>query len=303
MMARSLLIAILYMFASTAGAPAAPPPGHGPPPHSQGAQGVAHQVLHLVDHSRTAHFRNGTSAPRTLLTFVRYPRSGQGPFPLIVFGHGFNVTPAVYSRLLDAWARAGYVVAAPVFPVESPSAPGGADRSDLVNEPRDISFVITGVLTASANATSPLYGLVDTGNIAVAGQSDGAEAALAVAYDPRFLDARVRAAIILSGAELPGGPRHFPHGGAALLAAQGTADTINPPGMTNSFFRRATRPKFLLWLLGAGHLAPYTAKGPGLTVVERVTTAFLDHYLRDGPLSTLLATGDAPGVARLTADP
>jgi hypothetical protein len=31
--------------------------------------------------------------------------------------------------------------------------------------------------------------------------------------------------------------------------------------------------------------------------------SFLDHYLGDGSIDDLLAAGDAPGVARFTADP
>ena len=67
----------------------------------------------------------------------------RGPFPLIVFGHGFGVTPGMYIALLRAWARAGFVVAAPLFPGENPRAPGGPTATDLPNEPRDMSFVIT----------------------------------------------------------------------------------------------------------------------------------------------------------------
>jgi hypothetical protein len=42
-----------------------------------------------------------------------------------------------------------------------------------------------------------------------------------------------------------------------------------------------------------------------LGVVERVTIAFLDHYLKrtPGSLPHLLAAGSVPGVATLNADP
>ena len=92
-----------------------------------------------------------------LVTYVRVPTRGQAPYPLVVFGHGFALTPHVYARLLDTWARSGYVVAAPVFPVENPNAPGGPDERDLVNQPGDMSFVVS-QLTAP---TSPLHGIVD----------------------------------------------------------------------------------------------------------------------------------------------
>ena len=34
-------------------------------------------------------FPERTSAPRVLVTYVRYPTRGHRPFPLVVFAHGF----------------------------------------------------------------------------------------------------------------------------------------------------------------------------------------------------------------------
>jgi dienelactone hydrolase len=263
---------------------------------------IAVRVLRYVDESRVAHYRNGRSGPRTLVTYVRYPAFARAPMPLVVFGHGFATTPAKYARLLDAWSRAGYVVAAPLFPVENANAPGGPDENDLINQPSDMSFVISQLLASSANASSPLYGRIDASRIAVAGQSDGGETALAVAYDRRFADRRVRAAVILSGAELGGRTSWFGAGSPPLLAVQGTSDPINPPRYTRQFFGSAPRPKFLLSLVGAGHLAPYTTDLKRLAVVERVTIAFLGRFLKGGSLRQLLEAGRAAD-ARLTGDP
>jgi dienelactone hydrolase len=262
----------------------------GPPPS------VRLRVLHLVDPSRRAHFSNGTSGPRVLVTYVRYPARGRGPFPLIVFGHGFALTPQSYTPLLDTWARAGYVVAAPVFPVGNANAPGGPDERDIVNQPGDMSFVVSR-LTAS---TSPLHGLVDPKRIAFAGQSDGAETAFAASYDRRYFDRRVDAAVILSGAAFPGftGPARSP----PLLAVQGTSDPINSPSNTAAYYQLARRPKFLLWLVGATHLPPYTTRDRWAAVVDRATTAFLDHYLRGAPLRPLLARGSRHDDARLVSN-
>jgi fermentation-respiration switch protein FrsA (DUF1100 family) len=258
--------------------------------------------------------------PRTLLTYVRYPAIGStgavdvpnapparasGPFPLVVFGHGFAVTPSVYSHLLQSWARAGYVVAAPVFPLENANAPGGPDEADLVNQPADVSFVITRLL-AEAAAPGRLSGLIDPGRIAVSGQSDGGETALAVAYDSRLRDPRVGAALILSGAKIPGlAGFTFPSGSPPLLAVQGTADTVNPLALTTEFFDSARRPKYLLRLIGAEHLPPYTAEQPQLGIVERVTVAFMDRYLqhRRAELGRLHSLGTVPGLSSLTAQP
>jgi dienelactone hydrolase len=293
-------------------------PGAKPVPSSFA---VGLRVLHLLDTSRTITLPNGASEPRALLTYVRYPALGapgrtdlpgapaaraDGPFPLVVFGHGFAVTPALYGRLLQSWARAGYVVAAPVFPLENANAPGGPDESDLTNQPADMSFVISEMLAAAKAGASPFSGLIDSSRIVVTGQSDGGDTALAVAYDPTYRDPRVNAAVILSGEEIPGtGGFTFPAGSPPLLATQGTADTVNPPSATNAFFDVAPRPKYLLSLLGAGHLPPYSDQQPQLGIVERVSIAFFDGYLkhRAGALARLISLGSVPGAASLLAEP
>jgi fermentation-respiration switch protein FrsA (DUF1100 family) len=237
--------------------------------------------------------------PRRVVTVIRYPLHAAGPLPLIVFGHGFALTPAPYAALLRTWAAAGYVVAAPIFPLENAHAPGGPDETDIVNQPGDMSLVITQL------ERGPLGRLIDRHAIAVAGQSDGGMTALATAYDTPYLDTRVDAAMIFSGAALPGPTFVFHAPTPPLLAIQGTADTTNQPRNTYAFFQAAPRPKYLLRLLGAGHLDPYTDEQPQLGIVERTTLAFLDRYLkhtRDAS-ARLIQAGDIPGIAVLTSKP
>src|SRR5581483_11647095 len=235
------IVVLLLVGAAALGSTAAAVQGRG------GRPAVRLRVLRLVDRTRSVRFENGTSGPRVLVTYVRYPTRGRRPFPLVVFAHGFALTPQTYAR------------------------------------------------------TSPLRGLVDPTRIALAGHSDGAEAALAASYDPRYRDPRVDAALVFSGAAFPGFGR-APRGSPPLLAVQGTADPINRPAVTAAYYRLMRRPKFLLWLMGASHLPPYAAVDRWSGVVDRATTAFLGHYLRGEPLAPLLAAG-VPGVARIGADP
>jgi hypothetical protein len=281
--------------------------------------GVGLRVVTFVDRSRRVRFPGGRPEPRRLVTLVRYPAAGRasqtdvrgarpaaGPFPLVVFGHGFAVTPTIYAAMLRAWVRAGYVVAAPIFPLENANAPGGPNESDLINQPGDMSLVISGLLSANMVPGGVFAGLIEPQAIGVAGQSDGGETALAVAYDRDYLDRRVRAAVILSGAEIPGvGGFDFPAPSPPLLATQGTADVVNLPSLTRQFFDLAPRPKYLLSLFGADHLGPYTNAQPQLGIVERVATAFLDRYLKGaaGAAQRLIGAGDVPGLARLTVHP
>jgi dienelactone hydrolase len=303
---------------STASSASAATAASKPPPPPKPPFAVGERVVTFVDSSRLVRIPGQGTGPRKLVTIVRYPAEGAarrtdvidatpqratGPFPLLVFGHGFAVTPHPYAALLQAWARAGYVVAAPIFPLENGDAPGGPNESDLVNQPRDMSVVISRMLAASSVRRGFFSGLVDRHRIAVSGQSDGGETALAVAYDRQFIDRRVRAAAILSGAKIPGvGGFDFPAPSPPLLATQGTADTINPPSFTSAFFDIAPPPKYLLTMFGAPHLGPYTDQQPQLRVVERVTIAFFDHYLKGlrGALGRITRVGDLPGISHLS---
>lgn len=298
---------------STGGAPATGTPAPGHPGFA-----VGEIVVRFTDDSRFISRPGQRRVPRTLVTVIRYPAAGDpsrvdvigapparraGPFPLVIFAHGFDITPAPYARLLRAWTRAGYVVAAPIFPVTNANAPGGPDESDLVNQPTDVSFVITQLLAASTAAHGILTGLIDADQIAVSGQSDGGSTALAVADNAHYADRRVRAAMILSGAEIPGvGGYAFPPPAPPLLAVQGSDDIFNAPESTYEFFRRAPRPKFLLTLPGAPHLGPYTYEQPQLGIVEQVTIAFLDRYLKADPgaRARMWKAGDVPSVATLS---
>jgi fermentation-respiration switch protein FrsA (DUF1100 family) len=162
-------------------------------------------------------------------------------------------------------------------------------------------------LRAADEAPSgPLSGLIARSEIAVTGQSDGGDTALAVAYDSPYRDRRVRAAMILSGAEIPMiASFELAPGGPPLLAVQGTADPVNPPSATDAFYDGAPAPKYRLNLLGAGHLPPYSTEQPQLSIVQKTTIAFLDLYLKHAPNAQerLRRVGNVPGIAALEADP
>jgi alpha-beta hydrolase superfamily lysophospholipase len=213
---------------------------------------------------------------RTLTTEVWMPEV-TGRRPLVVFAAGFRVGPAPYTTLLEGWARHGYIVAAPEFPLTDASVAGpNLDEGDLSNEPGDVRFV-------TDTLVSQMPSRIDPDRVAVAGHSDGAEVALALGAEAGPPGEPVyRAVIAMSPQPLPGPGRNPP-----LLVVQGTADTINPFARGYSTWMQAEAPKYLDVLHGAGHLTPLEAGSPWLGGLSRVTDAFLDAYV----------AGDAPSGA------
>jgi predicted dienelactone hydrolase len=131
---------------------------------------------------------------RTLVTQVRYPRARgpAGPFPLLLFAPGFLQCPGAYSDLLRAWASAGYVVAAVTFPRTNCHLGTEANEADLVNQPQDMSYVLTRLLALSTQPGDPFSGLLDPHEVGAAGQSDGGDTVAAIAATPAAPTAGLR---------------------------------------------------------------------------------------------------------------
>jgi dienelactone hydrolase len=255
---------------------------------------------------------------RTLPTVVRYPANGRadagehpgappqrraGHFPLIVFSQGFDMPVTAYGGLLDSWARDGFVVAAPTYPHTDPSSAGVVDESDIVNHPADLRYVVSSILSLARSAHGAL-GVLDARRIAVAGQSDGGDVSLAVAANTCCQIHALRAAVILSGAELPAfGGRYYSGPRVPLLVVQGDADTINPRGCSATLYDGASPPKFYLELFGAGHLPPYVDAGPIRTAVAATVRDFLARYVEGRPSGrrAMARDADIAGLSRLTS--
>ena len=131
---------------------------------------------------------------RTLVTRIWYPRARgpSGPFPLLLFAPGFLQCPGAYWDLLRAWASAGYVVAAVAFPRTSCHLGAEAYEADLVNQPQDMSYVLTRLLALSARPGDPFSGLLDPHQVGAAGQSDGGDTVAALAASTCCTDRRLR---------------------------------------------------------------------------------------------------------------
>lgn len=273
---------------------------------------VGTRVETLVDTTRPTEARGDVAGKpsRTLETFVYYPASGPAgkepvagapaatagsPFPLVVFSHGSGVdTPLRYDLLFRSWAAAGYVVAAPRYPLSSTALPGSG--SDVVNQPADVSFLIGELLRRSDDAAGPYRGLLDPARIAVAGHSLGGVTTLAVGFNSCCVDRRIRAGVVLAGAA-DGFPAEGWFAGirTPILVVHGDEDRIVRLAEGQKVFAGASPPKVMLTVIGGDHNRPYggslattenperlgaTVNGP-TTIVNTAVVAFLDRYLKD----------------------
>jgi fermentation-respiration switch protein FrsA (DUF1100 family) len=272
------------------------------------AVGVVTETFVDTRRPTPAHGPNPALPSRTLVTTIWYPAQGSpasgtpvqgatpdrsgGPYPLIVFGHGLDATPQAYEALLSRWAAAGYVVAAPLFPLTNANTPGGVDPDDVFNQPGDMSYVITSVLETSAQNTGPLAGLVAPHEVGVAGHSEGAITTLGF-FNSCCRDPRVKATEVLDGDPQAYASGHYDYRGVPpMLVVHGTADALLPYSQMVGVFNSAKGPKGLLALNGAGHgnwLAPSTK---WFRSAFQTTTDFFAAYLR----------GDKAALARIPAD-
>jgi dienelactone hydrolase len=275
-----------------------------PSPAGDGPFAVGTVEATFVDTSRPTAANGDVPAKdsRTLFTRIYYPALGTpgprevpaatpatsaGPFPLVVFAHGFQAVSEVYRDIYLAWAEAGYVVAAPDFPLSSSRSTSNHPVAfDYVNQPADLGFLIDRLLEESAREDGVLAGLIDPERIGASGQSLGGMTTMGLVYHTCCADRRVDAAIPMAGRLAP-----FPDGTytggieTPLLVVHGDRDDTIPYADGRAIYDAASGPRFILTIVGGDHIVPYVA-GPNNPLTEPVlrgVVAFFDFYLKGRP--------------------
>ncbi len=243
----------------------------------------------------------GAPTPADLVAAVGDPDpvKGAGRFPLVVYAHGFGggyVLP-----FFQPLAEAGYVVVAPRFPLTRFDAPGGPQRLDYVDQPGDVSFVISEMLDLPRRHRD-LQRIIDPKAVGVTGSSLGASTVLGVGFNSCCQDRRIKAAVSIAGvARLPyGNGREFPGERVPLLVIHGTADASAPYDASVQLFADAPTRKFFVTLDGAPHIRPGVGFGPPWEeVAVNAQIDFFDRYLKsdDAALRRLQRHGNVEGVA------
>ena len=201
-------------------------------------------TLKLVDTSRPTD-SNGWypgALSRTLNTHVWYPAEEEtsasvdtpeilsahkgGPFPLIVYSHGFMSWGTEGRYLAEHLAGRGYIVVCPDYPLTWFFAPGGPAIEDVVNQPGDVSFLIDTFLAFHQDPGTPFFGAVDGSRVGATGLSLGGMTTSLVTYHPYLRDPRIVAAATLAGPGSMFTEIFYENSQAPLLALHGDIDAM-----------------------------------------------------------------------------
>ncbi len=258
---------------------------------------------------------------------VFYPQA-QGPFPVILFSHGYGGSKDSYRVLTHYWAEHGYVTLQPnhddAYALRKALLRGWRLRRQMektLNDPAawdqrvgDMVFLL-GALSDLHRRVPQLAGKLDLKHVGVGGHSFGAFTAMLVAG---------------ATVDVPNGPRHKSYADPRpraflLLSPQGSGSR----GLTAHSWKEVTRPlmvmtgsrdrgaegegptwredpfklsppgnKYLVFITGANHLTfaglptPFGRSKKKIEAVQAASLAFWNAYLKgDAPAKAWLDSG------------
>jgi predicted dienelactone hydrolase len=230
--------------------------------------------------------------------FVDDAPGAPGAFPLVVYSHGVAATGIDRNDALARWARAGYVVAAPTFPLTSEGMSGVAD---LVNQPEDLRFVVESVRSSVQELGHPLQGRVLFDCLALAGHSLGGATTLAASFDPCCAQLGPAAVVEIGGMQAlltPGGD-YSDAAPAPVLVVHGAQDATIPYDQAQGVVDAVPGPAWLLTFPDGGHNSMFAP--PEVDVLTDAVVSFLDAELKGASASFdgLPARVEDSGIATL----
>ncbi len=180
--------------------------------------------------------------------------AGDGPFPVVLFSHGYAGFPEQSADLTTHLTSWGFVVVAPDHVERSLSGLLGTGAAGVTpsEDPAVLSASLDAAVADADRNGSPLGDLLDLDHVAVIGHSAGARAAYLTASSDERVDAFIAYSVGLDGgaadAEAPPVP-DVP--GMVML---GDADGTIPAAASRSVYEGMATPKYLVEIADAGHL-------------------------------------------------
>lgn len=165
-----------------------------------GDHAVGMRQASFIDESRPVKASSGfAGAPvRRIDVMIWYPaaKAGSdtapakdGPWPLVIYSHGTNGAPDNNMHMVNELVRHGYVVAAPAYPLSSLNTYTHikmTDTRDVVNQTKDVSFVIDRLLADPA-----LGPAIDAKRIGTTGHSLGGVTSYFTSFGRQTRDPRI----------------------------------------------------------------------------------------------------------------
>jgi dienelactone hydrolase len=181
----------------------------------------------------------------TVDAHVDAPASSHGPFPIVLFSHGFDASRLYYSHILTGIASWGFVVVSADYLERGLLAQ--ATNSKVVDTPaqdlRTMFSSLTATETASTHRSSPLYRVANTHKVAAVGHSAGGETAFDALKDPRVTTAVGWA---------PVGPTGTPSHKPAMIVGEPQDIALTKATLTGEFNTFPGPTKFVE-ISGEGH--------------------------------------------------
>jgi dienelactone hydrolase len=288
------------------------------------AVGVA--TLELVDASRPI-APNGefAGAPERVITVeLWYPAAGsavdeqrdaavdRGPYPLIIFAHGFTGTRIQSAQYTRHLASHGYIVAAPDFPGSFGGAGGGPRLRAVIDQPADVSFVIDELLIRNEEPEGLLAGSIDAERIGMTGHSLGGLTTMMTTFGP-LADERIDAVLPISPPGCFFGDDFAGASTTPVMVLGGSEELIVDPSSIRRAYDVANRPRYFVELNGADHIkfadvdlndrdvggsdivtriAGDTLVADAVAIAESVGGSAGPCVTRDGPKGKEYITGD-----------
>jgi len=207
-----------------------------------------------------------------------------GPFPIVIYSHGFGGYRQVANFYLAHLASWGFVVASADHVERSIVALATGQLSDAARG-KDLDDVVATIAALEAENTRAgglLEGRVNPESIGITGHSAGAQTALRAAGSNDRIDAFVS---ISGGLSLMGEPAPSIPGKPALVVA-GELDKVVEATKSAALYEGLGSPKYHVEIAGAGHNS-FTDSCPG--ILERGGLEALRSLL--GPLVDLAQDG------------
>lgn len=178
------------------------------------------------------------------------PASHDGPFPLVIFAHGFAAFRDQSTFLTAHLASWGFVVAAPDY-LERGLGSALGQAPQVRYEDAQLSRAAVDLVKAeNARAGSGLAGIVSAERIAIVGHSAGGGSAILFGGEPDV----VTFIPLSAGVRGAGGELALPDKPSLWLT--GAADGVVPLDGVEATYEQARPPKRIVVIDNAGHLAP-----------------------------------------------